>query len=57
MNLRKNTVDMDALNAITDRGLRFTPPREGDIGKRRTESDVKSQPVMMVKTGHAVKKS
>ena len=41
----KGTIDMDALNAITDRVLIYTPPKEGK-NRKRAEDEVKYPPMM-----------
>ena len=37
---------MDALNAITDRVLSYTPPPKGEKGKKRAEKIAKSSPFL-----------
>ncbi len=37
----KGTIDMDALNAITDRVLSYTPPQKGK-NKKRAEGEAKN---------------
>ena len=42
----KKEIDMDALNAITDRVLSYTPPPKGEKRKKRAEKTVKSSPLL-----------
>ena len=46
----RNKIDMDALNAITDRVLSYTPPRKEGKKKKRAEDEIKYPPLMKEKT-------
>ena len=42
----KGTIDMDALNAITDRVLSYTPPRKEGKKKKRAEDEIQYPPLI-----------
>ena len=46
----RNKIDMDALNAITDRVLSYTPPPKKGKKKKRAEDEIKYSPLMQERT-------
>lgn len=42
----RNKIDMDALNAKTDRVLSYTPPPKGKKGEKRAENETKYPSLM-----------
>jgi hypothetical protein len=46
----RNKIDMDALNAITDRVLSYTPPPQKGKKKKRSEDEIKYPSLMKERT-------